>query len=411
MPVFEYKGRNNQGQAVNGNLEANSADAVASQLLNTGITPIDISQAQQEKKTNKEVSFNFNFSKNKKPTLDDLVLFSRQMYTLMHAGVPIIRAISGLADTTRNLVLKEALQSIRTEIEGGHELSTALAQHPNIFSHLFISMVQVGENTGNLDEVFLQISGYLAREKNTRDQIKSAMRYPTFVIIAITIAMFIINMWVIPTFAKVFAGFNAELPLPTRILLAISEFTVNYWYVIAALLVITFFSIRHYIKTEKGHWQWDRFVTRIPIIGSIVMRATLARFARSFAMSLSAGVPLVTGLSLVSRAVDNVFVGGHIADMRNGIERGDSLTRTAAATEMFTPLIIQMLTVGEETGNVDDMLIEVADFYDREVDYDVKNLTSAIEPILIVFIGAMVLVLALGVFLPMWDLAGAAKGN
>lgn len=409
MPIFQYTGRNNQGQAVNGNLEANSVDAVATQLLNTGITPINISPSEKAQKTSIS-SLNFDFNKNKKPTLDDLALFSRQMYTLMRAGVPIIRSITGLAETTRNQALQKTLYSIRTEIEGGHELSTALAQYPTIFSHLFISMVQVGENTGNLDEVFLQISGYLEREKSTRDQIKAAMRYPTFVIIAITIAMFIINMWVIPTFAKVFAGFNAELPLPTRILLGISEFTVNYWYLIAGSLLVVFFGFRHYIKTEKGHWQWDRFITRIPIIGSIVLRATLARFARSFSMSLSAGVPLVTGLALVSRAVDNVYIGGHIADMRTGVERGDSLTRTAASTEMFTPLIIQMLTVGEETGNVDEMLEEVANFYDREVDYDVKNLTSAIEPILIVFIGIMVLVLALGVFLPMWDLASAAKG-
>lgn len=411
MPVFQYKGRNNQGLAVDGVIEANSADAVATQLLNTGVTPIDITQSKQDKKSSKGNSFNINFSKNKQPSLDDLVLFSRQMYTLMHAGVPIIRSITGLADTTRNLVLKDALQNVRSEIEAGHELSTALAQYPDIFSSLFVSMVQVGENTGNLDDVFIQISGYLEREKNTRDQIKAAMRYPTFVLIAITIAMFIINIFVIPTFAKVFAGFKAELPLPTRILLGISEFTVNYWYVIAGIMLITFFSIRYYIKTEKGHWQWDRFITRIPIIGSIIMRATLARFARSFAMALTAGVPLVTGLALVSRAVDNAYVGGHIADMRNGIERGDTLTRTATATDMFTPLVIQMLTVGEETGNVDEMLIEVADFYDREVDYDVKNLTSAIEPILIVFIGIMVLVLALGVFLPMWDLAGAAQGK
>jgi len=411
MPIFEYKGRNNQGQAVDGNIEANSADAVATQLLNTGITPINITQATKEQISKDNNSLNFDFNKNKKPTIDDLVLFSRQMYTLLRAGVPIIRSITGLADTSRNQVLQKTLHSLRIEIEGGHELSTALAQHPDIFSHLFISMVQVGENTGNLDEVFLQISGYLEREKNTKDQIKAAMRYPTFVIIAIGIAMFIINMWVIPTFAKVFASFGAELPLPTRILLSISEFTVNYWYIIIGIIFITLFSIRYYKKTEKGHWQWDRLMTRIPIIGSIVLRATLARFARSFSMSLSAGVPLVTGLTLVSRAVDNVFVGGHIADMRNGVERGDTLTRTAAATEMFTPLVIQMLTVGEETGNVDDMLTEVADFYDREVDYDVKNLTSAIEPILIVFIGAMVLVLALGVFLPMWDLAGAAQGH
>jgi len=411
MPIFQYTGRNNQGQTVDGNIEANSADAVATQLSNTGITPINITQAEKEQVKNKSNSLNIDFSKNKKPTLDDLTLFSRQMYTLLKAGVPIVRAITGLADTTRNQVLQKSLYAIRGEIEGGHELSTAFAQHPDIFSHLFISMVQVGENTGNLDDVFLQISNYLEREKNTRNQIKAAMRYPTFVLIAITVAMFIINMWVIPTFAKVFAGFGAELPLATRILLGTSQFTVDYWYLILGSVIAAFFTFRHYIKTEKGHWQWDRFITRVPIIGNIVLRATLSRFARSFSMSLKAGVPLVTGLTLVSRAVDNVFVGGHIADMRNGVERGDTLTRTAAATEMFTPLIIQMLSVGEETGNVDDMLEEVADFYDREVDYDVKNLTSAIEPILIVFIGAMVLVLALGVFLPMWDLMSAAKGR
>ena len=411
MPVFQYTGRDNQGQAVNGNIEANSADAVASQLVKTGITPIEILKSKKEDTKKETKSLNFDFNKNKKPNLDDLALFSRQMYTLMHAGVPIIRAISGLAENTRNQVLQRALYAIRTEIEGGHELSTALAQHSDIFSHLFISMVQVGENTGNLDDVFLQISGYLEREKETRNQIKSALRYPTFVLIAITVAMFIINMWVIPTFAKVFAGFGAELPLATRILLGTSDFTVDYWYIIFGFLLSGFVGFKYYIKTNKGHWQWDRFLTRVPIVGSIVLRATLSRFARSFSMSLRAGVPLVTGLALVSRAVDNVFIGGHIADMRNGIERGDTLTRTASSTEMFTPLVIQMLAVGEETGNVDEMLEEVADFYDREVDYDVKNLTSAIEPILIVFIGIMVLVLALGVFLPMWDLMSAAKGQ
>lgn len=409
MPIFEYSGRNTQGQAVAGNIEANSTDAVASQLLNEGITPLNITESKKTDKNN--IGLSFDFSKNKKPTLDDLVLFSRQMYTLMHAGVPIIRSIAGLADTTRNHVLQKALNQIRAEIESGHELSTALAQHPQVFSHLFVSMVQVGENTGNLDDVFLQISAYLEREKETRNQIKSAMRYPSFVLIAITVAMFIINMWVIPTFAKVFSGFGAELPLATRILLGTSDFTVAYWPLLLGGVVLTVLGARYYVNTEKGLWQWDRAKTRIPIVGSIILRATLSRFARSFSMALSAGVPLVTGLGLVSRAVDNVFIGGHITEMRTGIERGDSLTRTASATEMFTPLIIQMLTVGEETGNVDEMLNEVADFYDREVDYEVKNLTTAIEPILIVFIGAMVLVLALGVFLPMWDLMSAAKGR
>lgn len=405
MPLFEYKGRDSHGQTVSGEHEASTADAVATHLVTTGITPIDIIQTKEKKE--KEA---FSLSKNKKPGTSDLILFSRQMYTLLHAGVPIIRAITGLTETTRNHLLQKTLRTVRFEIEAGRDLSAALAQHPDIFSHLFSSMVQVGENTGDLDEVFLQISIYLEREKATRDQIKTAMRYPLFVIIAITIAMFIINIWIIPTFAKVFSGFDAELPFATRILLAVSDFTVNYWFIILSSIAFSLLAFRYYIKTDKGRWQWDRFTTRIPVVGSIVLRATLSRFARSFALSLKAGVPLVTGLLLVSRASDNVFVGRHIAGMRNGVEKGESLTRTATATNMFTPLIIQMLSVGEETGNVDDMLEEVADFYDREVDYDLKNLTSAIEPILIVLIGIMVLVLALGVFLPMWDLAAVANG-
>lgn len=407
MPTFVYKGRDAKGQQIKGQLEANSSSAVANQLISSGITPIDI--AEQQVKQDVLKNFSSKLSR-RKPDINDLVLFSRQMYTLMHAGVPIIRAINGLAESARNEVLKETLHAIAAEIEAGHELSTALRQHPEVFSQLFVSMVQVGENTGRLDDVFLQISSYLDREKETRNQIKSALRYPTFVLVAITIAMFIINMWVIPTFAKVFKGFNADLPLPTQVLIGISNFTVHYWYIIFAVLFAAFFGLRQYIKTEQGHWQWDRFKTRIPIVGDIILRATLSRFARAFAMAQRSGVPLVQGLLLVARAVDNVFVGNHILDMRNGIERGDTLTRTASATNMFTPLVLQMLAVGEETGAVDDMMDEVADFYDREVDYDVKSLTSKIEPILIIFIGAMILVLALGVFLPMWDLMKAARG-
>lgn len=404
MARYIYKGRNSQGQAVNGEIEANSEDAVASQLINTAITPIEILLAKEKKQV-----IELNFSRNKKPSNNDLILFARQMYTLLHAGVPIIRAIAGLTDTTRNVILKKSLNNIRLDIEAGKELSSALAQYPDIFSQLFSSMIQVGENTGNLDEVFLHISVYLEREKNTRDQIKTAMRYPMFVIASITVAMFIINLWVIPTFAKVFAGFGAELPLATRILIGVSDFTVDYWYLILGSLISSTIIFQYYIKTERGRWHWDKLITRIPLTGSIILRAILSRFARSFAMSLRSGVPLVKGLTLVSHAVDNVYIGTHVADMRKGVERGESLTRTATATDMFTPLIIQMLSVGEETGSVDEMLDEVADFYDREVDYDIKNLTSAIEPFLIILIGIMVLVLALGVFLPMWDLASVAR--
>ena len=406
MPFFQYRGRNAQGGAVSGDVEAASASAVATQLFNTGITPVSIEEVQ------KSTGFDdllYQWRLRKKPELDDLILFARQFYTLMRAGVPIIRAINGLADTTRNLMLKEALKDVLGELEAGHELSTAMTRHPKIFSSLFINMVRVGENSGRLDEVFLQIAGYLEREKTTRDQIKAAMRYPSFVVVAVAVAMFIINLWVIPTFARVFSGFHAELPMPTQILLMVSDFTVAYWMHIFAALFLASLVLRHYLNTKDGRYRWDKYKLRIPIIGSILLRATLSRFARAFAMSIRSGVPLVQALMLVSRAVDNTFIGQAVLEMRNGVERGDTLTRTTAASKMFTPLVLQMMAVGEETGSVDDMLEQVSDFYDREVDYDLKSLTSKIEPLLIVVIAAMVLVLALGVFLPMWDLINVAR--
>lgn len=411
MPSFYYTGRSSQGQSVEGELSGENADTIASILNGKGITPLKINiKTEAAAQTDIIKSLNDKFNK-KKPSLDELILFSRQMYTLLRAGVPIIRAMTGLAESIRNLYFQEILFIMIKDLEEGHQLSSTMAKYPDVFSSLMISMVQIGENTGRLDDVFLQLSEYLDREKTTREQVKSALRYPTFVIIAISVAMIIINMFVIPTFAKVFEGLNAELPLPTRILLGISNFSVEYWWVLLSLTIVAMLSFSYYIKTETGAFNWDRFITRVPIMGSIIMRATLSRFSRAFAMTQRAGVPLIQGLVVVSRAVDNHFIEFHIKSMRTGIERGDSLTRTAQNTEMFTPLVIQMLSVGEETGAVDEMMEQVADFYDREVDYDLKNLTSAIEPILIIAIGAMVLVLALGVFLPMWDLIGAAKGS
>jgi MSHA biogenesis protein MshG len=284
-------------------------------------------------------------------------------------------------------------------------LSSSLARHPHIFTSLFISMVRVGEETGRLDESFLRITQYLEREKETRERIKTALRYPVFVIIAIGIALAIINIWVIPVFAGLFEKAGVPLPWQTRVLLAISAFFVAWWPVMLGGIIGAIFGFRLYIKTDNGRYWWDRNKLKIPLVGDIIMRATLARFARAFSMALTSGVPLIQAMTVVARSVDNEFIAEYILNMRNGIERGESLTRTATLTNIFTPLVLQMLAVGEETGKVDDLLADVADYYEREVDYDIKNLSSAIEPIMIVIIGIMVLILALGVFLPMWDLA------
>jgi len=407
MATFFYKGRTNRGDSIEGSIDASNIDAVASQLFNSGITPINI--AEKAEKTSSDIDLNNLFGE--RVGLDELILFSRQMYTLMKAGVPITRAITSLADSTGNKTLQKCLLTTVEELESGRELSTAMNQYPKIFNHLYISMIQVGENTGRLDEAFLQVSEYLALDKDTRDRIKAALRYPTIVMLAIAGAIAIINLFVIPAFAKVYAGLGAELPWATKILIATSNFTVNNWPFLLAGLIALFVGISMYIRTTEGRYKWHKYKLRIPIVGDIINRSLLARFSRSFAMATRAGVPLIQTMTVVSRAVDNDFIADRIQQMRNGVERGDTLTRTAAATGLFTPLVLQMMAIGEETGAVDDLLQEVAEYYEREVDYDLKNLSAAIEPILIIAIGIMVFILALGVFLPMWDLAGAYKGQ
>ncbi len=406
MTDFIYKGRSSRGALVQGEVDASSMGAVAEQLFNSGITPIDIT----EKKTTDDVGISiFEYIRAKATNLDDLILFSRQMYTLMKAGVPMVRCFTGLIQSTRNLHMVEAQKDILSNIESGRELSVSMARHSNIFSTLYISMVRVGENTGRLEESFFQISQYLEREKEARGRIKAALRYPLFVIVAIAIAIAIINIWVIPVFAGLFAKADVALPWQTKLLMATSAFFVQWWPVMLGAIVGGIIGFNLYIKTEQGRYVWDRFKLRIPIAGDIIRRATLARFARAFSMALTSGVPLIQALTVVSRAVDNEYIGEHVLNMRNGIERGETLTKTAALSNMFTPLVLQMMAVGEETGQVDDMMTEVADYYEREVDYDIKNLSASIEPILIVAIGVMVLILALGVFLPMWDLAKVVK--
>jgi len=235
------------------------------------------------------------------------------------------------------------------------------------------------------------------------------LRYPTFVVIAISIAITIISLFVIPAFEKVFAGLGAELPLATRMLMGLSSFMQSYWYVLLGILVLAVFLTKRALKTERGLYIWDQYKLRIPLVGRILLRYTLARFSRGFNMSYTAGIPLSQALGFTSKAVSNSYIGEKIEQIRNGIERGDTLTRSATQTGIFTPLVLQMLAVGEESGSVDTMLNDVADFYEREVEYDLRNLSSAIEPILIIVIGAMVLVLALGVFLPMWNLGSTMR--
>jgi MSHA biogenesis protein MshG len=403
---FSYKARKSGGELATGVLEAADASAVAQILIGRSFTPIEINESNQEHgaETSKISFLTPNI------TLDDLVIFSRQMYSLAKSGIPILRSVRGLADTTSSRRMSAALDDVADQLERGRTLSSALNKHSQVFGRLFVSIVHVGENTGKLDDAFLQLSFYLERDQETRKQLKAATRYPMFVIIAIVIAMIIMNIVVVPIFADMFKSFGAELPLMTRILLATSDFFITKWQYLLVGIALTIFATLRYLRTKDGRYKWDRTKLKLPVVGSIFERTLLGRFARSFSMMLISGVPLTSALNLVADAVNNAFMAERILSMRKNIEKGESLSRVASSSKMFTPLVLQMISVGEETGRVDELLAEVADFYEREVDYDLKSLTSKIEPILISIVAGMVLILALGIFTPMWDMMGAIKG-
>ncbi|MDP2716754.1 type II secretion system F family protein [Rheinheimera sp.] len=407
MALFAYKARDAAGQAVSGEVEAGNEGAAADLLRRRSYIPLSIQRQQQQSSSAVKGIVLWQ----SKVSLTDLIMFSRQMYSLMRAGIPIIRAIEGLAQSTASKRLQLLLPQLVEQLESGRNLSQALALHPDVFSRLMVSIVHVGENTGRLDEAFLQLTYYFEQELETRKQIKQATRYPIFVLLTLVVAMFILNLAVIPQFAAMFARFNAELPWSTKALLASSAFFVRFWPLMLIMAVGGALALRAYVKTDKGRLTWGRWKLAVPLVGDLIYRATLGRFARSFGMMLKAGVPMTSALTLVADAVDNEHLGSKIREMRRSIERGESLLKVSQQSGMFTPLVLQMLAVGEETGAMDEMLAEVAGFYEREVAFDLKSLTAKIEPILIAVVAVMVLILALGIFTPMWDMLNAYKGT
>ena len=407
MPFFAYKARSANGELLQGVLEGADSGAVANQLFATGATPVDIVQTKRAVTTSSEISLWQRISE-KKVTSMDVQLFSRQMHTLLKAGVPIMRGLAGLQESAISPAFGRVIKDIRESLDAGRELSAAMHRHPDVFSSFYLSMIRVGEMTGRLDEVFLRLFDHLEFDRDMRARVKSATRYPTFVIVAMIAAIAVVNIFVIPQFVKVFASLKSELPLMTRILIGTSEFTVNYWPVLLMATIAGVVGFKAWLGTVPGRYKWDKWKLRFPIAGKILLKGTMARFARSFALSSSSGVPIVQALTVVSQTVDNAYLCMRVEQMRDGVERGESILRTSVASGVFTPVVLQMIAIGEESGSLDDLMDEIAQMYEREVEYELKTLSAQIEPILITFLGALVLVLALGIFLPVWDLGKAA---
>lgn len=414
MPAYVYRGRSLAGEVREGRLEAATLESAADALQRQGVTPVSIQAVASGEAFDAAAWLKDLFGK--RISANELMLFSLQLHTLLRSGVPILRALRGLQDTAQkeesaNPALVAVIRDVRESLEQGRDLSSALARQPKVFSPFFLSMVKVGEMTGHLEDTFLRLFHHLEFEKTIRDQVKAALRYPTLVLVTMAAAMAVINVFVIPAFAGVFKGMGAKLPLMTQILIGFSEFTVAWWYIIVLGAAAAWYAFREWRNTVAGAYAWDRWKLGFPLIGKLIHKATLSRFARSFALGLKSGVPVTQSMKVVASTVDNAYIAERIERMREGVERGDSVLHTAIAAQVFTPVVLQMIAVGEESGALDELLEEIAEMYRREVEYELKSLSARIEPVLVACLGVMVLILALGIFLPIWDLGKAAAGR
>jgi len=401
MSLFAYRGRSPRGELVEGRLDAESADQIAVRLMGAGITPIEIALAGDGDTTLRRYLLRLGVGR---PTNADLMMFSRQMHTITKAGVPLLRGIKGLQSSMHNEVLRDALADIVSSLESGRDLAEGFARHPAIFPPLYVNMVRVGEATGTLDTAFLRLCEYLSMEQDVHDRVQSAMRYPLIVLGAVVLAIGIISVKVIPAFAPIFRMLGNDIPLPTRIIMGASSLTQHYWWAMGIALALAWWLWHSYTSTDAGRFRWHRAKLKLPIVGKLLHEAILARVTRSLAICLSAGIPALQALGTIARTTGNDCISEAILKLRDLVERGDSISRAAASTGLFPALVVQMIAVGEETGDLSDLLGEVADHYRRDVDYQLKNLSAVIEPALIVAVGGVVLVLALGVFLPLWDM-------
>jgi MSHA biogenesis protein MshG len=405
MPQFAYSARSASGEKIDGVLDAGDTNALAEALSAQGLMLV---RAEARMATNAGDGSTFKRLFGERIKLIDLILFCRQLATLLKAGVPLLRSLRGLEESATNRRFAGVLADLQQQLESGRELSASMKLQPDVFNNYMVSTVKVGEVTGRLSEAFLGLYSQLSFERENREAVTTALRYPAFVLATAVSALIAVNIFVIPAFANVYRSFKADLPPITQLLISVSNFFVNYGWLILAISIAASVGFVVWLRTPNGLRFWHAFLLKLPIVGALIHKATLARFTKSFGLALKAGVPIVDALNVAVETSGNVVIGDKIAEMGPAAARGESLVRAARSTGVFTPTVLQMFAVGEETGALDEMMAEIAEHFQREVDYAIKSLGAQIEPIMILVLGAMILIFALGVFLPMWDLSRVA---
>ncbi|KPJ68026.1 MAG: hypothetical protein AMJ43_01010 [Coxiella sp. DG_40] len=405
MGIFNYEGRDQNGKKVRGSLNADKTGDVVDFLKTKNVIPVTIFMSKKKRKDNAFWSGLIS----SKVGVKDILDFSRQMATLINAGVPIIKSVKQLLLSAKTKGMREILSGVVEGIESGKSLAGTLGGYPKAFSPIFVNLIEIGENIGHLDDIFSELTDFLQTAIDNHKRLIAAIRYPLIVVISICIAMLLMNIFVVPKFAALFSSFSTGLPLPTRVLIATSNFILNHWLLLSLVFIAACMAIRYLLTVKKIRFFWDKYKLKFPVLGYLQQRIILAQFTKTLSMILYSGVPMLKGIVLGANAAENTYISRQIILMRDAIDRGESFTLAATASNLFDGTTLQMMEVGEETGRLDEMLVKIAEVHEKEVDYQLKNLSALLEPMLLIVVGTMVALLALAIYLPMWDIVQFAR--
>lgn len=391
MPNYLYTARTAQGEVRTATIDASSRDAAAAQLKRLRLTVVKLDEVTKRKTSGKV-------------TMRDIVIFTRQFSTMINSGLPLVQALDILATQSENPVLQEVTREVVFDVESGHTVADALAKHPNAFTDLYVNMVAAGEAGGILDTILLRLATFMEKNDALVRKVKGAMIYPAVILSVAFGAVVILLVVVIPTFQTMFESAGVALPLPTRIVIAMSEFLQRFWWVVIAVVAAFVVSLQRYYKTPDGHLVIDRILINAPVLGDMLRKSAVSRFTRTLGTLISSGVSILDGLEITAKTAGNRVVSDAIMDSRASIAGGDTIAAPLAKSQVFPPMVISMISVGEQTGGLDEMLGKIADFYDEEVDAAVSGLLSLLEPVMVVFLGVVVGGMVVAMYLPIFDM-------
>ena len=402
--TYTYKVRDRQGKLVEGSLEADSTTLVANRLRQMGYVPLAI-----DRKDDTALQRDLHLPFSNRVKLRDVAVFSRQFATMINSGLSLLRSLNILTEQTENKALAAVVNEVRLDVERGSSLSQALARHPKAFNRLYVAMVRAGETGGVLDSVLLQLAGTIEKQVELRRKVRSAMTYPTVVFILVLLIVTAMLLFVVPMFKDLYKQLHGTLPLPTRVLIGVSSVLARFWWLIFLVEVGAAFGFKRWVQTEQGRARWDSLKLRLPIFGRLVHKTALTRFSRTLAVLLRSGVPILEALEITSETVNNVSVSRAVKDVQGSVKTGETMAQPLNGHDVFPPMVVQMIAVGEETGAVDTMLEKIADFYDQEVEATVNALTSLLEPLLIVVMGSAVGGMVISLYMPMFNIIKLIK--